>query len=108
MDRDGKHCSKVQSCSACYGGCFSEGSVKRIFVTKLNAIAQRISKLKWQWACRICIGSRTDGSWGKRDLEWKPRTYVQQWTSITKLARAMNFDLEKSQSTLISTLLLWL
>ncbi|CAH2244793.1 jg5144 [Pararge aegeria aegeria] len=73
--------------------------------TKLTEIAQRIAKLKWQWAGHIA--RRTDGRWGLKVLEWRLRTgkrgvdrpptrctdgcglwnsqqktYVQQWTSI--------------------------
>ena len=40
--------------------------------TKVTDIAQRISKLKWQWAGHIA--RRTDGRWGRRVLEWRPRT----------------------------------
>ncbi|CAH2238501.1 jg5682 [Pararge aegeria aegeria] len=32
--------------------------------TKVTNIAQRISKLQWQWAGDVC--RRTDGRWGKR------------------------------------------
>ncbi|CAH2218367.1 jg7122 [Pararge aegeria aegeria] len=39
--------------------------------TKVTDIAQRISKLKWQWAGHVC--RRTDSRRGKRVLEWKPR-----------------------------------
>lgn len=39
--------------------------------TKVVDIAQRISKLKWQWAGHVC--RRTDNRWGKRVLEWRPR-----------------------------------
>ncbi|CAH2237324.1 jg15785 [Pararge aegeria aegeria] len=39
--------------------------------TKVTDIAQRISKLKWQWAGHVC--RRTDGRWGRRVLEWRPR-----------------------------------
>ncbi|CAH2240827.1 jg13456 [Pararge aegeria aegeria] len=39
--------------------------------TKVTDIAQRISKLKWQWAGHVC--RRTDGHWGRRVLEWRPR-----------------------------------
>jgi hypothetical protein len=39
--------------------------------TKVIDIAQRISKLKWQWAGHI--SRRTDNRWGKRVLEWRPR-----------------------------------
>jgi hypothetical protein len=34
-------------------------------------IAQRIAKLKWQWAGHIA--RRTDGRWGGKVLEWRPR-----------------------------------
>ncbi|CAH2239930.1 jg3361 [Pararge aegeria aegeria] len=39
--------------------------------TKATDIAQRISKLKWQWAGHVY--RRTDGTWGSRVLEWRPR-----------------------------------
>ena len=39
--------------------------------TKVIDIAQRISKLKWQWAGHI--SRRTDNRWGRRVLEWRPR-----------------------------------
>ncbi|CAH2227233.1 jg23093 [Pararge aegeria aegeria] len=39
--------------------------------TKVTDTAQRISKLKWQWAGHVC--RRTDGRWGRRVLEWRPR-----------------------------------
>ncbi|CAH0690392.1 unnamed protein product [Spodoptera exigua] len=38
---------------------------------KVIDIAQRISKLKWQWAGHIC--RRIDDRWSKRVLEWRPR-----------------------------------
>ena len=38
--------------------------------TKVVDIAQRISKLKWQWAGHIA--RRTDGRWGRKVLEWRP------------------------------------
>ncbi|CAG9116424.1 unnamed protein product [Plutella xylostella] len=40
--------------------------------TKVTDIAVKICKLKWQWAGHIC--RRTDNRWGRRDLEWRPRT----------------------------------
>ncbi|CAK1592844.1 unnamed protein product [Parnassius mnemosyne] len=40
--------------------------------TKVTEIAQRISKLKWQWAGHI--PRRTDHRWGRKVLEWQPRT----------------------------------
>ncbi|KAI8426806.1 hypothetical protein MSG28_014489 [Choristoneura fumiferana] len=73
--------------------------------TRVTDIAKRISSLKWQWAGHIA--RRTDGRWGRKVLEWRPRigkrsvgrsrwmqaaanrrnwrtvgeAYVQQWTS---------------------------
>ena len=40
--------------------------------TKVTDIAHRISKLKWQWAGHIA--RRADGRWGRKVLEWRPRT----------------------------------
>ena len=40
--------------------------------TNVIDIAQRISKLKWQWAGHIA--RRTDKRWGRKVLEWRPRT----------------------------------
>ncbi|KAI8441762.1 hypothetical protein MSG28_005454 [Choristoneura fumiferana] len=40
--------------------------------TKVTDIARRIAKLKWQWAGHIA--RRTDGRWGQKVLEWRPRT----------------------------------
>ncbi|CAB3231006.1 unnamed protein product [Arctia plantaginis] len=40
--------------------------------TKVIDIAQRISALKWQWAGHIA--RRTDGRWGSKVLQWRPRT----------------------------------
>ncbi|CAH2217693.1 jg26591 [Pararge aegeria aegeria] len=80
--------------------------------TRVTEIAQRVAKLKLQWAGHVAW--RTDGRWGLKVLEWRPRTgkrsvgrpptrwtdairrvagsralwnslqktYVQQWTSI--------------------------
>lgn len=39
--------------------------------TKITDIAQRSSKLKWQWAGHIA--RRTDGRWSRKVLEWIPR-----------------------------------
>ncbi|CAH2239727.1 jg6796 [Pararge aegeria aegeria] len=39
--------------------------------TKVTDIAHRISKFKWQWAGHVC--RRTDGRWGSRVLELRPR-----------------------------------
>ncbi|KAI8438853.1 hypothetical protein MSG28_011199 [Choristoneura fumiferana] len=40
--------------------------------TKVTDIVRRIAKLKWQWAGHIA--RRTDGRWGQKVLEWRPRT----------------------------------
>ncbi|RVE40206.1 hypothetical protein evm_015144 [Chilo suppressalis] len=40
--------------------------------TKVTDIAHRIANLKWQWAGHIA--RRTDGRWGGKVLEWRPRT----------------------------------
>ncbi|CAH2268394.1 jg15848 [Pararge aegeria aegeria] len=40
--------------------------------TRVTNIAQRDAKLKWQWAGHIA--RRTDGRWGLKVLEWRPRT----------------------------------
>ncbi|KAI8441652.1 hypothetical protein MSG28_015206 [Choristoneura fumiferana] len=40
--------------------------------TKATDIARRIAKLKWQWAGHIA--RKTDGRWGQKVLEWRPRT----------------------------------
>ncbi|KAI8424369.1 hypothetical protein MSG28_002896 [Choristoneura fumiferana] len=40
--------------------------------TKVTDIARRIAKLKWQWAGHIA--RRTDGRWGQKIFEWRPRT----------------------------------
>ncbi|CAH2228331.1 jg1561 [Pararge aegeria aegeria] len=40
--------------------------------TRVTDIAQRIAKLELQWAGHIA--RRTDGRWGLKVLEWRPRT----------------------------------
>jgi hypothetical protein len=40
--------------------------------TKVTDIARHIADLKWQWA--IHIDRRTDGRWGGKVVEWRPRT----------------------------------
>ncbi|CAH2263873.1 jg21595 [Pararge aegeria aegeria] len=40
--------------------------------TRVTYIAQRVAKLKWKWAGHIARG--TDGRWGSKVLEWRPRT----------------------------------
>ncbi|CAH2269532.1 jg19080 [Pararge aegeria aegeria] len=39
---------------------------------RVTDIAQRVSKLKWQWA--VHIARRTDGGSVSKVLEWQPRT----------------------------------
>ncbi|CAH2258529.1 jg12369 [Pararge aegeria aegeria] len=39
--------------------------------TRVTDIAQRVAKLKWQWAGNIV--RRRDGRWGPKVLEWQPR-----------------------------------
>ncbi|CAH2228318.1 jg3885 [Pararge aegeria aegeria] len=49
------------------------GKLRDIFSrTRVTDIAQRVAKLKWQWAGHIA--RRTDGRWGLKVLEWRPRT----------------------------------
>ncbi|CAH2233327.1 jg6241 [Pararge aegeria aegeria] len=38
---------------------------------RVTDIAQRVAKLKWKWAGHIA--RRTDGRWGLKVLEWRPR-----------------------------------
>ncbi|CAH2232146.1 jg20821 [Pararge aegeria aegeria] len=40
--------------------------------TRVTDIAQRVTKLKWQWADHIV--RRKDGRWGPKVLEWQLRT----------------------------------
>ncbi|CAH2267521.1 jg22609 [Pararge aegeria aegeria] len=40
--------------------------------TRVTDIVQRVAKLKWKWAGHIA--RRTDGRWGSKVLEWRPRT----------------------------------
>ncbi|CAH2240079.1 jg6334 [Pararge aegeria aegeria] len=40
--------------------------------TRVTEIAQRVAKLKRQWAGHIA--RKTDGIWGFKLLEWQPRT----------------------------------
>ena len=60
--------------------------------TRVTDIARQISRLKWQWAGHIV--RRTDGRWGRKVLEWRPRTGNRsvgrpptRWTDdLTKIA----------------------
>ncbi|CAH2238579.1 jg17165 [Pararge aegeria aegeria] len=38
--------------------------------TRVTEIAQRVAKLKWQWAGHIV--RRKDGRWDPKVLEWQP------------------------------------
>ncbi|CAH2235215.1 jg10467 [Pararge aegeria aegeria] len=40
--------------------------------TRITDVAQRVAKLKWQWAGHIVW--RMDGRYGPKVLEWQPRT----------------------------------
>jgi hypothetical protein len=40
--------------------------------TKVTDIARRIADIKWQWVGHIV--RRTDGHWGGKVVEWRPRT----------------------------------
>ncbi|CAH2223312.1 jg21319 [Pararge aegeria aegeria] len=40
--------------------------------TRVTDIAQRVGKLKWQWAG--LTARRTDGRWGSKVFEWQRRT----------------------------------
>ncbi|CAH2244467.1 jg15946 [Pararge aegeria aegeria] len=40
--------------------------------TRVTDIAQRVARLKWQWAGHIV--RRKDGRWDPKVLEWQPRT----------------------------------
>ncbi|CAH2240428.1 jg13331, partial [Pararge aegeria aegeria] len=43
---------------------------------RITDISQRVAKLKWKWAGHIARS--TDGRWGSKVLEWRPRTAVQE------------------------------
>ncbi|CAH2259307.1 jg10042 [Pararge aegeria aegeria] len=53
----------AQSHTACDGESYA-----RSRRTKVTDIAQRVVKLKWQWAGHIA--RRTDARWGLKVLEW--------------------------------------
>ncbi|CAH2241367.1 jg15566 [Pararge aegeria aegeria] len=65
---------KAQSCSAGDGESYSESDQIRNEEIRRRAtdIAQRVAKLKWQWAGHIVRS--TDGRWGLKVLKWRPRT----------------------------------
>lgn len=59
--------------------------------TNLIDIARRVSKLKWQWAGHIC--RKADNHWGRRVLEWRPRTGKR---SVGRPAARWSDDLRKA------------
>ncbi|CAH2261615.1 jg13672 [Pararge aegeria aegeria] len=46
--------------------------IRNVEIRTRTDIAQRVAKLKWQWAGHIV--RRKDGCWGPKMLEWQPRT----------------------------------
>ncbi|CAH2243094.1 jg14115 [Pararge aegeria aegeria] len=57
--------------------------------TRVTDIAQRVAKLKWQWAGHIV--RRKTRRWGPKVLEWQPRTGKRsvgrpptRWTDVIK------------------------
>ncbi|CAH2261953.1 jg7002 [Pararge aegeria aegeria] len=49
------------------------GQIRNVEIRRrTTGIAQRVAKLKWQWAGHIV--RRRDGRWGLKVLEWQPRT----------------------------------
>ncbi|CAH2210113.1 jg2728 [Pararge aegeria aegeria] len=60
--------------------------------TRVTDIAQRVAKLKWQWAGHIV--RRKDGRWGPKVLKWQPRTGKRsvgrpptRWTELSRVKR---------------------
>ncbi|CAH2251675.1 jg2318 [Pararge aegeria aegeria] len=51
--------------------------------TRVTDIAQRVAMLKWKWAGHIA--RRTDGRWGSKVLEWRPRTVRVNESHITSV-----------------------
>ncbi|CAH2234105.1 jg1184 [Pararge aegeria aegeria] len=51
--------------------------------TRVTDIAQRVAKLKWQWAGHILVVRRKYGRWGPKVLEWQPRA----WSAPNELDR---------------------
>ncbi|CAH2265287.1 jg19802 [Pararge aegeria aegeria] len=71
--------------------------------TKVTDIAQRVAKLKWQWAGHIV--RRKDGRWGPKVLEWQPRTGKRsvgrpptRWTDDIKRVAAKHAKLAETYS----------
>ncbi|CAH2240993.1 jg19745 [Pararge aegeria aegeria] len=57
------------------------GLIRRLRITQwameramlgVSLSAQRVAKRKWKWVGHIA--RRTDGHWGSKVLEWRPRT----------------------------------
>ncbi|CAH2216988.1 jg24437 [Pararge aegeria aegeria] len=65
-------------------------------IRRVTDIAQRVAKLKWKWAGQIA--RRTDGCWGSKVLEWRPRTDASKARS--NLVRMRRSALGKSAPTL--------
>ncbi|CAH2244453.1 jg6769 [Pararge aegeria aegeria] len=66
---------KAQSHSAGDGERYASMQIRNEDIrrrTRVNDIAQRVAKLKWQWAGHMA--RRTDGRRGLKVLEWRPRT----------------------------------
>ncbi|RVE54773.1 hypothetical protein evm_000540 [Chilo suppressalis] len=75
--------------------------------TKVTDIAHRIANLKWQWAGHIA--RRTDGRWGGKVLEWRPRTGKRsvgrpptRWTDDLAHIKGISSLVMLSEGTLIS------
>ncbi|RVE41117.1 hypothetical protein evm_014233 [Chilo suppressalis] len=73
--------------------------------TKVTDIARRIAQLKWNWAGHIA--RRTDGRWGGKVLEWRPRagrrSVGRPATSAAHL-EIKNYRMDASQSSRVSVL----
>ncbi|CAH2219909.1 jg23542 [Pararge aegeria aegeria] len=67
--------------------------------TKVTDIAQRVAKLKWQWAGHIV--RRKDGRWGPKVLEWQPHTEaVHADASITEVGQRQMSNAEADCASL--------
>uniref|UniRef100_A0A2H1WXR7 SFRICE_038686 n=1 Tax=Spodoptera frugiperda TaxID=7108 RepID=A0A2H1WXR7_SPOFR len=61
-------------------GVFLRNRIKNLEIHKRTKVV--VSKLEWQWAGHIA--RTTDGHWGRKVLEWKPRTGNHQKRPSTK------------------------
>ncbi|CAH2241335.1 jg15535 [Pararge aegeria aegeria] len=52
--------------------------------TRVTDISQQVVKLKWKWAGHIA--RKTDGRWGSKVLELRPRTDKRRWSAPTRWA----------------------